>query len=157
MYTILTKIWNYSLTHNVNWLVNPLTQLLKSYWAMSYRILEHTTSIYNKNRMIEFTFDLSKVGYITPWLLGSIFYTILQHPNVRGRFGNARIILLAYYEGDIISIGRHYNLTQSSIPETFTDHFLHLTNKDGHGESKFVLANAQFLIAQVFITTTSIN
>ena len=157
MYTVITKFWkSHLLTNDINWLAKPLTWLITNYWSRAYELLEHIAIPYNKNRVIEFTFDLGKLGDLTPWLLGCIFYTILQHPLVQGRVDNAQIILSAFYEGDVKSLAKHYNLTRSSTPEDFMKHFLHLANKHGHGESKVVLANAQFLKAKV-ILTTSIN
>jgi hypothetical protein len=151
MIKIINIVWKYALTNDVNWLAKPLTWILTNYWAIAYTLLEHMAIPYNRNRIIEFTFDLGKLGDLSPWLLGCVFYTIIQNPLVMGRVDNARIILSAYYEGDVKSLAKHYNLTKSSTPEDFIKHFLHFTDKHGHGESKVVLANAQFLKAKVVL------
>ena len=56
-----------------------------------------------------FDFDLSKIGYLSPGVLGSILYTILQHPIVTGRIGTGRIgnmgIILSAY---IMKMGIYY-------------------------------------------------
>src|SRR4051812_13043471 len=101
IYSMLTKIWKYSLIFGVNWLANPLTRLLNNYWLKTYSILEHTAIPYGHARMFKFTFDLSKLGDCTPQLLGSLCYTILIHPKVAGFKGNKAIILTPHYlDGD---------------------------------------------------------
>lgn len=129
----------------MKWIINPLTQFLKNYWFITYNVLTHTAIPYSKNQVIEFIFDISKVGDLSPWLLGSIFSTIIQNPHIDKCVGNVNIIITAYYEGDTKSLAKSYCLTKDSTPEDFINHFLHFTNKVGHGESTVVLANAQFL------------
>lgn len=154
MINLLNKAWKYSLTNEINWLSKPLTWFLTNIWSITYKLLECIVIPYNRNRYLEFTFDLGKLGDFNPWLLGCIFYTIIQHPLVQGRVDNAIIFLTTFYDGDVMSLATHYTLTSSSTPEDFIKHFLHIANKDGHGESKVVLANAQFLKAKVILPTS---
>jgi len=134
IYSMLTKIWKYSLSYGVKWLAEPLTWLLNQFWHRSYSILEHTFESYNKGRYLAFTFDITKLGDCTPQILGFIWYTIIIHPKVAGSKGNKFIILHPEYINDESRITGHYVITSASTPEDFTKHFLHLTSKGDYND-----------------------
>lgn len=62
----MNKLWKYALAYDVNWLAKPLTWILTNYWAITYKLLDHMAIPYNRNRVIEFTFDLGKLGDLSP-------------------------------------------------------------------------------------------
>jgi hypothetical protein len=150
LYKTLTKLWKFSLNYGLTWLSAPLTRLINSIWLKRRRWLYYDVKHSLKSQLIEFTFDLEKFGSLTPELLYNIYWTVKSSTHVSHMYGNMVIILTANYDGSIKSLGGHFNSTPSSTPEEFAMHYLHLTNKDGHGESKTVLANAQILKVKVF-------
>ena len=146
---LITKVWKFAINNNLNWLSKPLTQLLNHHWFKQYRLLPHDVEHRNRRGVITLIFFISVVGDINPNLLGSIFITILFHPFTIRVKGNISIMMTAHYGGDVKSIAAQYILTANSTPEDFIKHFIHFTNKDGHGESKVVLTNAHYVKVKV--------
>ncbi len=149
IYKFVTKIWKISLIYGQTWLSAPLSRIINSFWIKNYRPILHNVKTSPKTKMVEFTFDLDKLGALTPALLYNVYWCIRASTQTSFIVGKIGIILTVNYDGDIKSLGGHYNVTDTSTPEDFINHFLHLTNKDGHGESKVVLAKAQILKAKV--------
>lgn len=146
IYSMLTKIWKYSLSYGVKWLVEPLTWLLNQFWHRSYSILEHTFESYNKDRYHVFTFDFTKLGDFTPQILGFIWYTIIINPKVAGSKGNKIILLDPEYINGETRITRHYVITSASTPEDFTKHFLHLTRKGDYNDFLMISLTVKVLV-----------
>ena len=151
MYALITKAWRYSINNGFDWLSKQLLNLLNSKWLKRYENLPHKALPYKRGLIIDFIFDLFETGLVSPNLLGSIFITIVKHPKVSRARGNLAIIITGFYEGDVKSMAPQYLLTPSSTAEDFIKHFLHFTDKVGHGESKVVLTNAQYIKAKVVI------
>jgi len=146
IYSILVKIRKYSLSYGVKGLAEPLTRLLNIYWLRTYTILEHTTRSYSNGRMLEFTFDLTKLGDCTPQILGFIWYTIIIDPKVAGSKGNKIILLYPEYINDEYRSTGHYVITSASTPEDFTKHFLHLTSKGDYNDFFMISLTVQVII-----------
>jgi hypothetical protein len=146
---MITKVWKFSINNNLNWLSKPLTQILNHRWFKEYQMLSHDVEQRKRRGLIILTFFISEVGDINPNLLGSIFITILFHPFTIMVKGNMSIMMTAHYEGEVKSIAAQYIITPDSTPEDFIKHFIHFTNKDGHGESKMVLTNAYYVKVKV--------
>lgn len=146
---LITKVWKISLKNNLNWLSKPLAKILNHRWFKKYIILPHNVEHRKRRGLIYLTFFISEVGDINPNLLGSIFLTIFLHPFTLMVTGNMSIMMTAHYEGDVKSIAAQYIITPDSTPEDFIKHFIHFTNKDGHGESKMVLTNAHYVKVKV--------
>src|SRR5690349_4531127 len=149
IYTMLTIIWKFSLSHDVKGLADPLTRLLNNHWLKTYNILGHTFITNSKDMMLEFTFELDKLGEFTPQILGSICYTIITCHKAIGFKDEIAIILIPHYlDGDTWTTG-HYLFTNISTPEDFTKHFIHLTDKDVNSESIIVELVAKVLVQEI--------
>lgn len=151
---ILYQIWKFSLNYGLTWLSSRLTGIIKLFWIIPLYPytdnLPHNVKTFKGSSIVEFTFDLETLGILSPKLLTNVYYTIIFSEHTFLRCRHIAIMLTVNYDGDIKSLGGHFITTQFSTAEDFVNHYLHLTNKDGHGESKVVLANAQILKVKVF-------
>src|SRR4051812_26420203 len=122
IYKLLTKIWKQSLIYGQTWLSAPLTRIINSFWLKHYRPLLHTVKVHDKYHMVEFIFDLNRIGSLTPELLCNVFYTLKYSKYTSHMYGNIGIMLTANYDGDVKSLGGHFNATIYSTPDDFANH-----------------------------------
>lgn len=76
-----------------------------------------------------------------------LFVTILNKSECKMLGESLTVIIVAEYDGDYRTLSTHFNITPTTTPQDFINHFLHLTDIQGHGESLKDLfnTNAQFL------------
>ena len=147
---LLTKLWQLSILINFLYLKNFLTYVIINYWFKDYKVLNCDSQWYIDKELLILTFDVSEIGMISPYFLGCVFMTILNHPECVNVPNPKNLLLSVVYEGDARSLSKHFTLKDSTEPDDFIKHFLHLTDIQGHGESKTVLIHAQIVIVKVF-------